>query len=152
MANGFCTIAGTEPVAIAARATSRRWTYDHVRLEVELATGAHAACDLAYETHTVERVMVHGDAGTLALADPNMRPHVIAADGAIARTRRRIEDLATLAYHALHRERSMARASIATALARFVAATATGAAFEPGFADAARNAAWLDQTHVETGP
>jgi predicted dehydrogenase len=147
-----CAIAGAEPARIVAHGTSRRWTCDHLYLEAELATGVHVVCDLAYETRTFERVVAVGTGGTLALPDPNMRLHVIRADGPLARARRRVADVATLGYYGVRRGRSMGRASIEAALARFVAAAASGAPFTPGFADAARSTAWLDDAHVEVGP
>lgn len=147
-----CTIAGAEPATIAGRGTSRRWTCDHLRLEGELTTGARVVCDLAYAARTCERMAVVGSTATARLADPNMRVHLVRRDDATARAARRAADVATLAYFALRRDRSMARATIATALETFVAGVASGAAFTPGFADAARNAAWLERTHVEVGP
>ena len=109
-------------------------------------------CDLAYETPTFERVEAVGSAGAVTLADPNMRLHLNPRRGAAARARRRAADVATLGYYGVRRARSMARASIAAALDRFVAAAASGAPFSPGFADAARNTAWLEQVRLETHP
>lgn len=147
-----CTVAGSEPTRLIAHGSSRRWTYDHIRLDAELANGARVRCDLAYETPTFERVDAVGGAGRLTLADPNMRLHLNPPRGAVARARRRVGDVATLGYYGLRRAHSMARASIATALDRFVAAAASGAPFSPGFADAARNAAWLEQVRLEVRP
>jgi predicted dehydrogenase len=145
-------IAGTEPVRILARGSSRRWTCDHVRLEVDLAGGIRAVCDLAYEPRTSERVTAVGERGTLVLADPNMALHRVDAGGAALRARRRAADLATVAYYAVRRGRSMARHSITAALASFVTAVRSGAPFSPGFADAVRNAAWLESTRLEVEP
>lgn len=134
---------GEDPVSLRAGAWSERWTGDHVRLSLQFASGAEAHCELAYENRTKESAMVRGTKGVLRLEDPNMAVHV-SRNGAPTGPVSRCTDLCLLCYRGLHRSQSMARNSIAASIAAFVTAIREGSPFWPGFAEAAKNALWLE--------
>jgi predicted dehydrogenase len=134
---------GREPARVAARAESRRWEHDHVRIDLDLPGGPAVACELGYGTRNREQVTVRGSRGTLRLRNPNAAIHFRPAG---ARPRPVVEgmrDGAALAVRGCFRGRSLLRYSIRSALEEFLSALATGRPPAPGVDDALRNAAWL---------
>ena len=117
---------------------------DRLRLDLAFPGGSTAFCDLAYAERTSERLTIRGPKGTLRLPDPNMALHVARNGRSGSALPARSRDLATFAYRAIRRDRSMARFSIRSALDAFVRALGSGAAFVPGFEDAVRNVRWLE--------
>jgi predicted dehydrogenase len=133
-----------DPVAITAECSSRRWEGDHVQLRLALEGGIIVRCDLAYGARTEECVTIRGSKGTLTLDNPNTTIHFEHGNSAPISALVLGRDALVLGYRAIRRSRSMARYSIAAAIGAFVHALQSGEPFEPGFADARRNAIWLD--------
>lgn len=130
------------PMTISAQAWTRRWPDDHMWLRLRDGSGTNVTCDIRYGNRTREGIVVRGTSGGLRLDDPNMALHE--AGGEVgARPLDRGRDLLLLGYRGVRRSRSMARHSIAAALAAFFDAVRAGACFQPDFRAAARNVAWL---------
>lgn len=137
-------ILGAEPERVSAGRHGERWPDDRLRLDLSFAEGSTATCDLAYETRTFERLSVHGPRGSLRLADPNMAVHFEPAGRRGPRLAASFTDMSVFLYRVLSRGQSMARFSIASALAAFVRAIAAGETPSPGFEDAVKNVRWLE--------
>jgi predicted dehydrogenase len=131
-----------EPARISARAESRRWENDHVRLTLDLPGGPAVECELGYGARNREQVVVHGTRATLALLDPNGMIHLRPAGSRALPVLERARDGAALAIRGVLR-RSLLRGSIRSALGEFLSALAEGRHPQPGLDDALRNAAWL---------
>ncbi len=146
-----CWIAGRETSSVRAFGDSRGPVSDRMHLELSLAGGGMAHCDLAYTDHTVERVTVNGRLGRLWLSDPNMAVHRgRRKESASAIDRGR--DLVAFGYRGLRRSQSMSRWTIAAALQSFVECIRQRAPFAPGFDDAAMNAALLEAAAGSMAP
>ncbi len=133
-----------DPCGVAAETSSRRWEADHVRLYVGFPGGLRVCCDLAYGDRTHERVMFWGREGRLRLDDPNMTIHLERGRSRTPWPIARGKDLLMIGYRGVKRASSMSRYSIRAALTAFLRAVRRGEAFSPGFADAAKNATWLE--------
>lgn len=134
---------GEEPRWIACTTSSTRHEDDRARLELSFPSGATASCDLAYGKRTRERLVLRGPEGTARLWEPNAALRLEPSGVGAPRLSPLARDAALLAYRVARRSRSMARATIAAALASFADALRSGAAFSPGFADGVRNARWI---------
>jgi myo-inositol 2-dehydrogenase/D-chiro-inositol 1-dehydrogenase len=144
---------GREPARVTARAESRRWENDHVRITLDLPGGPAVECELGYGARNREQVTIHGTRGTLALRNPNAAIH-FRPSGARARpVLERVEDGGALAVRGVFRGRSLLRQSIRSALGEFLSALAEGRRPAPGLHDALRNSAWLHAAarSIETG-
>lgn len=137
-------VLGSEPASVGAALSGERWPNDHLRLDLSFPDGSTAACDLAYEARTFERLSVEGPQGTLRLADPNMAVHFEPDGRREGRLAASWADAGVFLYRALLRRQSMARFSIARALEFFVRAVAAGEPLSPGFDEAVRNVRWLE--------
>jgi predicted dehydrogenase len=134
---------GREPARIAARAESRRWAHDHVRITLDLPGGPAVACELGYGDRNREQVVVRGSRGTLRLRNPNGAIHFHPAGAHPRPIVEGMRDGAALAVRGVLRGRSLLRASIRAALGEFLSALAAGRRPSPGLDDALRNTAWL---------
>lgn len=135
---------GEEPSTVAAEAATERWPEDRLRMTIYFADGSRFRCDLAWSARNRETLDVRGPAGALRLADPNAVLHVGRDGSKPLRALETFGDAAAFGWRAIRRDVSMARFSIARALASFVEAVRLGRPFSPGFEDAVRNVRWLD--------
>jgi myo-inositol 2-dehydrogenase/D-chiro-inositol 1-dehydrogenase len=144
---------GRETARVTARAESRRWKDDHVRIALDLPGGPAVTCELGYGARNREQVTVRGDRGTLTLRNPNARVHVHPAGSRGRPLLERAEDGAALAVRGVLRGRSLLRQSIRSALGELLSALAEGRPPAPGLRDALRNSAWLEAAarSIETG-
>jgi myo-inositol 2-dehydrogenase/D-chiro-inositol 1-dehydrogenase len=144
---------GREPARVAARAESRRWKDDHVRIALDLPGGPAVTCELGYGARNREQVTVRGGRGTLTLRNPNARVHFHPAGSRGHPLLERVEDGAALAVRGVLRGRSLLRHSIRSALGELLSALAEGRPPAPGLHDALRNSAWLEAAarSIETG-
>jgi len=128
------------PDRITAVTTTVRWAGDRVRLKLGFPSGAVATADLAYGDRTRERLAVEGPAGRVRLDEPNLAVHVEPAGTRPSIFGSRCRDAAVFAYRALRPSQRVGRASIRGAIAAFARAVRGGGPFEPGLAEALRNA------------
>jgi predicted dehydrogenase len=133
-----------DPVAITAECSSCQWEGDRVRLRLALDGGIIVRCDLAYGERTRECVTIQGRDGGLTLSDPNATIHLERGVSRPASALALGRDVLALGYRAIRRSRSMGRFSIAASIRAFLHALQREEPFTPGFADARRNAIWLD--------
>jgi predicted dehydrogenase len=136
-------IAGGEPVELAALATLHDRPGDTLLAGIQFADGSRVSIDVAYLQRTREVLHVQGPLGSFRLVEPNLPPRIT-----IGRPQGRdlgiwLRGLPLLAARALDRSKSFSRASIAAALAAFVAAVRAGGPFTPGIDEGLTSAAWL---------
>ena len=131
---------GNQPVEIAATSFSQQWKDDHVRLSISFHDGSSAMCDLAYEKQTREWLNISGPEGRIHFAEPNMALHVQPKGVSENRVVNSLRDLFHLGHRGFVRSNSMARASIAAALANFFECVRRGDPFSPGFQEGFENA------------
>jgi len=136
-------ILGAEPHRVKATRTGGNLQKCRVQMEFQFPKGCSASCDIAYGEQTREWLQLRGPRGTLTLADPNMALHFIVANGSGISISARLHDALTLAYRGILRSKSMARASISSALAAFLHAVKTAQQFSPGFEEGRRNLMWI---------
>ena len=162
-------IIGAEPNWVRATRTGGDSQNCRVQMQFEFPNGCSASCDIAYGKRTCEWLILRGPRGKLRLADPNMALHFTTAGAQTSRPpsfstkergrsgrdaraphyelalpfSARLQDALTLAYRGVRRSKSMARASIGSALAAFLEAVKTGQPFSPGFEEGLRNLRWI---------
>jgi predicted dehydrogenase len=136
------TLLAEAPAEISARRSGdpAREQYD---LDLLFPSGATARCEVAYSRRAEESVRIDGEHGSVYLANPNCRVHVIRPPRVAPSIAARCTDVAALATRALIRGRSMLRYSTAAALESFVRTVEQGGRFSPGFDEALRVARWL---------
>ena len=132
-----------EPEGVTAEVCKGDSAEDRLQLRLSFPSGSSASCDIAYGVRTREWLNVDGPEKTARLADPNMALHIGRPGAARPQLLTWSIDAISLGYRACRRSRSMARASIGTALAAFAHAVRTNTAFVPGFGDGLRNVRWL---------
>lgn len=146
-------IVDRRPTRISAQANDPRKAFD-VRLTLGFPNSSAAVrCHVAYDGFTRESVSVHGSAGELHMADPNMAMHILTRGARHPTLLGRLRDFATFAHHAACRHTSMSRFTIEATLRTFITCVQTASPFPIGADDAIFNARALEAARrsIESG-